>query len=317
MKILVTGVAGFIGFNFANYLLKKKIKIVGIDNINDYYSIKLKKDRIKQIKKNKNFKFFKLDLENKKKIANIFSKNKFDSVFHFAAQAGVRFSVEHPRNYIDSNINGFFNILEQIRKKKIRNFFYASSSSVYGNSKRFPLKEKNFLFPTNTYSLTKKFNEDLAKIYCKFYGIRAIGLRFFTVYGEWGRPDMFYSKIFESAYYKKKLFINNYGKHIRDFTYIGDVNKILYKILKSNKITSGEIINICSNNPINILKLVKIVEKLSNKISIRKRKIQKADVYKTHGDNKKIIRLKAIKKFTRIEDGIRNTLNWYKYYNNL
>ena len=316
MKILITGAAGFIGFNFAKFLLEKNIKIIGVDNLNNYYSTKLKNDRIYKLKKFKKFKFFKFDLRDQNKLNKVFNKNKFNAVFHFAAQAGVRYSVDYPRKYIDSNINGFFNILEQIKNKKVKKFFYASSSSVYGNSKLFPLKEKNLLFPTNTYSLSKKFNEDLSKIYCEFYKIKAIGIRFFTVYGEWGRPDMFYSKVFDSAFKNQKLFINNYGNHSRDFTYIKDVNLILFKMLRSSKMPRNEILNICSNNPINILKLVRIVEKYSKKIRLYKRKIQKADVLKTHGDNKKIIKYKLIKKFTPIEEGIKNTLEWYKNYNN-
>ena len=205
MKILVTGVAGFIGFNLSKFLLDKKFKVIGLDNINNYYSINLKKDRLKKLKRNDNFKFYKIDLRNIKKLDEIFKKHKFDAIFHFAAQAGVRHSVDNPRKYIDSNISGFFNILEKVRIKKIKKFFYASSSSVYGNSKLFPLKEKNLLFPTNTYSLTKKFNEDLSLIYSKFYNIKSIGLRFFTVYGEWGRPDMFYSKVLDAAFKKKTL----------------------------------------------------------------------------------------------------------------
>ena len=161
MKVLITGSAGFIGFNFSEYLLKKNYYVIGIDNINDYYSQKLKKDRLKILKKFKNFKFYKIDLIDRIKIKKIFLKNKFDFVFHFAAQAGVRYSVDNPNAYIDSNIVGFYNILEMVKKKKIKKFYYASSSSVYGNSKKFPLKEKQTLFPTNTYSLTKKFNEDL------------------------------------------------------------------------------------------------------------------------------------------------------------
>ncbi len=204
MKILVTGVAGFIGFNLSKFLLDKKFKVIGLDNINNYYSTHLKKDRLKKLKQVNDFKFYKIDLRDIKKLDKIFKKHKFDAIFHLAAQAGVRYSVDHPRKYIDSNINGFFNILEKVRTKKIKKFFYASSSSVYGNSKLFPLKEKNLLFPTNTYSLTKKFNEDLSLIYNKFYNVKSIGLRFFTVYGEWGRPDMFYSKVLDAAFKKKK-----------------------------------------------------------------------------------------------------------------
>ena len=265
MKILVTGVAGFIGFNFTEFLLKKKINIVGVDNLNDYYQVKLKKDRLNVLKKNNKFVFYKIDLKDKKRLNKTFSNHKFDFVFHFAAQAGVRYSVDYPREYIDSNINGFFNLLELIKNKKIKKFFYASSSSVYGNSKSFPLREKNLLFPTNTYSLTKKFNEDLSLIYNKFYGVKAVGLRFFTVYGEWGRPDMFYSKVLDAAFKKRKLFINNYGNHSRDFTYIRDVNLILYNLIKLKNIPGNEVLNICSNKPINIIKLVKIVERFFKK----------------------------------------------------
>ena len=315
MRILITGVAGFIGFSFSEFLLKKNYKIVGVDNINDYYSQKLKKDRVKNLKKYKEFSFYKFDLNNSKKIETLLEK-KFDAVFHFAAQAGVRYSVDHPRKYIDSNIQGFFNILEFVRKKKINKFFYASSSSVYGDSKLFPLKEKNLLFPTNTYSLTKKFNEDLCKVYNKFYGINAVGLRFFTVYGEWGRPDMFYSKVLDAAFKKTKLHINNHGNHSRDFTYIKDVNFILYRLLELKSSIGNEVINICSNKPLNIIKLVKIIENKSKKIKIYKRAMQKADVLKTHGDNTKIKKLKLIKNFTPFEIGIKNTLSWYKKYNN-
>ena len=316
MTILITGCAGFIGMHFAKKLLQRKFKVVGIDNINDYYSTKLKKDRINQLKKFKNIKFYKTDLRNKKKLDEIFIKHKFDAIFHFAAQAGVRYSVDYPRKYIDSNINGFFNILEKVRIKKIKKFFYASSSSVYGDSKSFPLKEKDLLFPTNTYSLSKKFNEDLSLIYNKFYKTNAIGLRFFTVYGEWGRPDMFYSKVLDAAFKKTKLYVNNYGNHSRDFTYIKDVNLILYNLLKSKNIPGNEVLNICSNNPLNIIKLIQIVEKKSKKLKLHKRTMQKADVLKTHGDNKKIKKYKLVKNFTPFEIGIRNTIDWYKKYNN-
>jgi UDP-glucuronate 4-epimerase len=316
MKILVTGAAGFIGFSLSRLLLSKNHKIVGIDNINDYYSKQLKIDRLKQLKKFTNFKFYKIDLIDNKKIDQVFKKNKFDAVFHFAAQAGVRYSVDYPRKYIDSNINGFFNLLEQVKNKKIKKFFYASSSSVYGDSKSFPLKEKNVLFPTNTYSLSKKFNEDLSLIYNKFYGTSAIGLRFFTVYGEWGRPDMFYSKVLDAAFKKTKLYVNNFGNHSRDFTYINDVTLILYNLLRLKKIPSNEVLNICSNNPLNIIKLIKTIEKNSKKIKLHKRTMQKADVLKTHGDNKKIKKYKLIKNFTSFQTGIRNTLEWYKKYNN-
>ena len=317
MKVLITGSAGFIGFNFSEYLLKKNYYVIGIDNINDYYSQKLKKDRLKILKKFKNIKFYKIDLIDRIKIKKIFLKNKFDFVFHFAAQAGVRYSVDNPNAYIDSNIVGFYNILEMVKKKKIKKFYYASSSSVYGNSKKFPLKEKQTLFPTNTYSLTKKFNEDLSEIFKKYYNINSIGIRFFTVYGEWGRPDMFYTKAIEAGLKKKKLYINNYGNHARDFTYIKDVNLILFNLMKNKISTDNSVINICSNHPINIVKIVKYIEKYTSKINIKKRNIQLADVLKTHGSNHRIIRNRLIKKFTNFDQGIKNTIKWYKKYHNI
>jgi UDP-glucuronate 4-epimerase len=315
MKILVTGAAGFIGFSLSKFLLKKKINVVGIDNINNYYSLRLKQDRLSILKEYRNFKFYQIDLKDEKKLKKVFKRTKFTAVFHLAAQAGVRYSVDYPKKYIESNINGFFNLLEQIRLMKITKFFYASSSSVYGESKSFPLKEKSNLFPTNTYSLSKKFNEDLSAIYNKFYKVNAIGLRFFTVYGEWGRPDMFYSKVLDSAFKNSKLYLNNHGNHSRDFTYIRDVNLILYNLLKSKKIFGNDILNICSNKPLSIIKLVKTIEGQSKKIKIYKRTMQKADVIKTHGDNTKIKKLKLIKKFTSFDEGIKNTLEWYKKYN--
>ena len=314
MKILITGSAGFIGFSFAKYLLEKNYQVIGLDNLNDYYSVKLKKDRLKELKKHNKFKFYKIDLRNNSYLQKIFAKHKFESVFHLAAQAGVRYSVEYPRNYIESNLDGFYNILEMVKKKKINKFFYASSSSVYGNSISYPLKENQYLNPTNTYSLTKKFNEDLSNIFIKYYKINAIGLRFFTVYGEWGRPDMFCSKAIEAAFKKKKLFINNYGNHSRDFTYIKDVNKILFNIMKRKIKVDNNVINICSSNPINIIKIVKIIEKYSSKINIKKRNIQLADVLKTHGSNHRIIKNNLIKKFTNFEEGIKITIQWYKKY---
>ena len=316
MNILITGVAGFIGYSYATFLLNKKIRVIGIDNVNNYYSIKLKKDRLNKLKQYKLFKFYKFDLRNTKQLDLIFKKNKFDAIYHFAAQAGVRYSVEKPRKYIESNIGGFFNLLEKVREKKIKKFFFASSSSVYGDSKKFPLNEKDYLQPTNTYSLSKKFNEDLAKIYNKFYNVNSVALRFFTVYGEWGRPDMFYSKVLDAAFKKHILYINNFGNHSRDFTYIKDVNLVLYNLLSCKTISGFEILNIFSNKPLNIIKLVKFIEKYSGTIAICKRKIQLADVMKTHGDNKKIKINKLIKNFTPIETGIQNTLEWYKKYNN-
>ena len=206
MKILITGVAGFIGYKFAELMLKKNYQVVGIDNLNNYYNVKLKKNRLKELKKYKNFNFFKINLEDKNKVERVFKRNKFKYVFHFAAQAGVRFAIISPRDYLNSNLIGFFNVLELARKFNVGRLFISSSSSVYGNIKRHPSMENFNLNPNNIYSLSKKFNEDLSNSFSKFYNLKITALRFFTVYGEWGRPDMFLMK-FITANRKKNFFI--------------------------------------------------------------------------------------------------------------
>ena len=233
MKILITGGAGFIGYNFCKFLLlNTNYQVYSIDNINNYYSQKLKRARLKDLKKHKNFKFYKFDLCNKKKLEKVF-KLKFDSVYHFAAQAGVRYSLINPRSYINSNIIAFFNLIELVKKKRVRKFFYASSSSVYGDSKKFPLKETYEISPKNIYGLTKKNNEEMVELFFKGFSTKCIGLRFFTVFGEWGRPDMLIYKYLNSIYNKSnKFYLNNYGNHTRDFTYIEDVKKVLFLLLK-------------------------------------------------------------------------------------
>tara|TARA_B100000780_G_scaffold66975_1_gene44210 strand:- start:4993 stop:5994 length:1002 start_codon:yes stop_codon:yes gene_type:complete len=315
-NILITGAAGFIGFSLAKYILEKnkKIKIFGIDNYNDYYSVKLKKDRIKQINKNKNFKFFKINICNKKLLSNLIKKKKIDCIYHFAAQAGVRHSILFPQKYYDSNIVGFNNILEISRKYKIKKIIYASSSSVYGDVKKFPLHEGLITNPKNVYALTKKFNEELANNYKDNYDLNILGIRFFTVFGEWGRPDMLMMKYLRNIFFNSKFELFNKGNHFRDFTYIGDVVKILYKLNTLN-ISKEYVLNICSNKPIKITKIIKIVNRITNKKStIELVGMQNADILKTHGDNKKIIKLTKVKKFEKITSGIQKTIDWYKKY---
>ena len=188
MKILITGACGFIGYHLSKkLLLNKKYKIFGIDNFDNYYSVKLKKKRLTNLKKIKNFSFTKIDIKNIKLLDNYFNKKKFDIIFHLAAQAGVRYSIKNPKKYVDNNILGFFNLLEASKKNKVKKIFYASSSSVYGDSNSFPLKEDQLLRAKNLYSLSKEFNENLSAVYSKFNNLNLIGLRFFTAYGEWGR----------------------------------------------------------------------------------------------------------------------------------
>ena len=316
MKILITGAAGFVGFNFSNLLLKKtNFKIIGIDNINNYYSTKLKKDRIKHISKNKNFIFKKIDLLDKKKIEKLFKQNKFDLVFNFAAQAGVRYSIVNPRSFVENNILGFYNIIEFCKKYGVKKFFYASSSSVYGENKNFPLNEKQLINPKNMYGLSKKINEEIAQIY-NTNKFTTVGLRFFTLYGPWGRPDMFMIKYLSASYDKKiKFYLNNFGNYLRDFTYIDDACNGMLMLLKKKLKKENYIFNISSNSPVNLKKVLLIIDSLTKKKPIIvKRKLQEADIIKTHGDNSYLKSKISQKDFTKINIGIENTIRWYKNY---
>ena len=313
MRILVTGCVGFIGFHLCKELLKKKnIEILGLDNINSYYSTKLKKLRLNYLKKNRGFKFIKLDISNYSKLETIFKKNKFDIIINLAAQAGVRYSIINPIEYVSSNTLGFSNILDLSKKYKIQKLFYASSSSVYGDQKGFPIKENRKLFPKNMYSLSKKNNEEIAEIYSDHYGIKTVGLRFFTVYGEWGRPDMLMLKYMMAKMNDKVFIINNKGNHYRDFTYIGDVIKILIKLIFSKMKKKHEVFNICSNNPISVKFVLNRINELFGKPKIKFKKKLKIEVYKTHGDNTKIKKITGFKKFTDIETGLLQLVNWSK-----
>ena len=313
MRILVTGCVGFIGFHLCKELLKKKnIEILGLDNINSYYSTKLKKLRLNYLKKNRGFKFIKLDISNYSKLEIIFKKNKFDIIINLAAQAGVRYSIINPIEYVSSNILGFSNILDLSKKYKIQKLFYASSSSVYGDQKGFPIKENRKLFPKNMYSLSKKNNEEIAEIYSDHYGIKTVGLRFFTVYGEWGRPDMLMLKYMMAKMNDKVFIINNKGNHYRDFTYIGDVIKILIKLIFSKMKKKHEVFNICSNNPMSVKFVLNRINELFGKPKIKFKKKLKIEVYKTHGDNTKIKKITGFKKFTDIETGLLQLVNWSK-----
>jgi UDP-glucuronate 4-epimerase len=310
MNILVTGCAGFIGFSLSKKILeKKKYKVFGIDNINKYYSINLKKKRLSLLKKYKEFNFKKIDLLDKKKIKSYLNYKKIDVVFHFAAQAGVRYVKKNPKKFIDSNIVGFFNLLEVCKGLEIKNFFYASSSSVYGDNKKFPVNEKAVLSPKNIYGLTKKFNEEIVELY-KSNITKYIGLRFFTVYGEWGRPDMLILKLLHYSKINKLFYLNNFGRHYRDFTHIDDVVNILTKIMNKN-FKKNTILNVCSNKLINVGSLVNFI---SLKIKFKKIKLIKSnsiEVLKTHGDNFKIKRLAKYKKFSNIYKNIDNLISWF------
>ena len=315
MKILVTGAAGFIGFHLAQNLLKKKVKVIGIDNINNYYSPKLKNLRLKILKKHKNFTFYKSDITKFNNLKKIFKNTKrVDIIYHLAAQAGVRYSVVNPKKYFESNIVGFFNILECCKDFRIKKLFYASSSSVYGDLKIFPLNEKMNINPKNFYALSKKTNEEMAEVYSKLYRFNAVGLRFFTVFGEYGRPDMFIFKLLKCAFKKEVFQLNNFGNHIRDFTYINDVVNLITRI-KIRKNISNEIFNICSSRPVHLKKMIKIISLHLKLPKIKKISFQQADIIKTHGDNKKILKNTKFNKFTDINKALKNTIDWYKSQN--
>ena len=311
MKVLITGVAGFIGFSLAESLLNKRYKVFGIDNFDNYYSIKLKKKRLNILKKDENFKFSNIDFNKKKKIDNFFKKKKFDYVFHLGAQAGVRYSLINPYKYFNTNIIGFSNIIQNCIKNKIKKVFYASSSSVYGDLKSYPLKENLELSPKNIYSKSKQINEQIASDVSKTFDINLIGLRFFTVYGPWGRPDMFLMKFLSAIYKKKQFSLFNKGNHTRDFTYIDDIVTIINSLLKK-RLTGHHIFNVCSNKPVHLSKIIYYINKHSKRLpKIVTKKFQKADVLKTHGDNRKIKSITNFKNFTSVEEGIKKTINWY------
>ena len=310
MKILITGVAGFIGFSFAKHLLNKKIIVYGIDNLDNYYSVRFKNLRIRELRKSKNFHFEKVDITKKTILKKYFANKDFDFIFHFAAQAGVRYSLINPKKYIRVNRDGFENVISNLKKmNNLKRVFYASSSSVYGSRKKFPSKENSNLIPKSVYAKTKLQNENFAKKVSDKIGINLIGLRFFTVYGEWGRPDMFIFKILYAHKKNKVFYLNNYGNHERDFTYIKDVVIILEKLIKV-KIFKHKILNICSSRPINIKR---ISDYLKKKLKIKKiieSKKNNYDVNKTHGDNRLLTKYVKFKKFTNFKVD----LTYYYWY---
>ena len=309
MKILITGSAGFIGFNLAEALLKKKYLVYGIDNFDNYYSKKFKLQRNRVLKKYKNFSFNKIDITKKKELKKYLINKSFDVVFHFAAQAGVRYSLKNPDKYKKVNIQGFKNLLENLKNKNIKKIYYASSSSVYGDHKKFPLKENLILKPKNIYAISKVKNEKLASKYPNKKTF-ICGLRFFTVYGEWGRPYMFIFKLLSSYKKNKNFLLNNSGNHYRDFTYIKDVIKILIKLLYIKKF-NHKVINICSSKPIKIKSIINFFVKKYNFSKIVNIKKNKIEVIKTFGSNTNINKIVKFNKYTNFYVGLKNTIKWY------
>ena len=331
MKILVTGSSGFIGFHLSMLLLKKGVKVKGIDCMNNYYDVKLKKARLNILKKYKNFSFSKINLENEKKINLVFKKFKPKIVIHLAAQAGVRYSIEKPRVYLKSNIDGFFNVIEASYKVNVKHLIMASSSSVYGANRNIPFKEIDKTeSQLSIYAATKKANESKAHSYSNIWKIPITMLRFFTVYGPWGRPDMALFKFTKGIINNTPIDIYNNGNMYRDFTYIDDIVKGIYLLINKipNKKQIGKykndslsnvapfrVLNIGNSKKILLLNFLKEIEKRLNKKSKRKYlPLQKGDVKKTLSN---INLLKSLTKYnpkTSYKKGIGEFITWYKDY---
>jgi len=334
--ILVTGAAGFIGSALVKQLLKEGRKIVGIDNLNSYYNVDLKRDRLKEIIKTQKssigeWNFFEEDISNKQ-IIRIFKKFNFEIVINLAAQAGVRYSLENPTSYVKSNLEGFVNILEACREFNTQNFIYASSSSVYGDNELFPYSEKHKVdHPISLYAATKKSNELLAHSYSHLFNIPSIGLRFFTVYGPWGRPDMAPMIFTKSIFNKSPIEIYNFGKMERDFTYIDDIVEAIYLCSfkpatidndfdsynpnPSTSFAPHRIFNLGNSRPV---ELMKFIETLESEIGIKAiknfKEIQPGDVVATAAETSKIQDWIKYKPNTSLKDGIKKFVKWFSDY---
>jgi UDP-glucuronate 4-epimerase len=311
MKYLVTGGAGFIGFHTAKRLLEKGHQVVVIDNFNDYYDVKLKKLRASLLK---GAKIYKEDLADSKKIDSIFKKEKFDKVIHLAAQAGVRYSLINPFAYVESNVKGTLSIFEACRHNGVKDIVYASSSSVYGGNKKIPFSEKDPVEkPISLYAQTKRDNELMAHVYSHLYGLNTTGLRFFTVYGPYGRPDMaawiFAKKIIEG----QPIDVFNNGKMKRDFTFVTDIVEGI--LLASDKAMHCEVLNLGNDSPVELMKFIDILESnLGKKAEKKLLPLQPGDVPETRADISKAKKLLGWKPETKIEEGLKKFIDWFKEY---
>ncbi len=347
MKILVTGTAGFIGFHLALKLLQRGDEVIGLDNINDYYDVNLKYARLEElgikkeeISSNKlvsstkypKHKFIKMDLANTHDINALFEIEKFDAVCNLAAQAGVRYSIENPHAYIDSNVKGFMNILEACRHNEVKNLSYASSSSVYGLNKSQPFKTSDHTdHPVSLYAATKKSNEMMAHTYAHLYGIQCTGLRFFTVYGPWGRPDMAPMLFADAILNDRAIKVFNHGNMSRDFTYVEDIVDGIIKVIDNPASSSKEfnaenpspdissapyrVYNIGNNAPVSLMEFIKTLE---DKLQIEAKKnflpMQAGDVVSTYADTNDLIKDFDYKPDTKLADGIEQFVVWYREF---
>lgn len=337
MKVLVTGIAGFIGFHAAKKCLEIGCEVVGIDNLNDYYSVSLKVDRLKELglqpndslsTVNERLKFYKIDLSDQQSILRLFKNEKFDYVIHLAAQAGVRYSIENPLSYIKSNAEGFLHILEGCRNFNVKHLIFASSSSVYGSNSKVPFSVEDPVdHPVSLYAATKRANELMAHTYSHLYKVPTTGLRFFTVYGPWGRPDMAPFLFTEAIINDRPIKIFNHGKMERDFTFVQDIVHAMILLLE--KIPEGKagcnkpnlsdapyrIFNIGSSNPINLMNFIEILEeKIGKKADKIMLPMQDGDVPRTYADVQDLYELVKFRPSVALEDGIASFVDWYKKY---
>jgi UDP-glucuronate 4-epimerase len=327
MKILVTGSCGFIGYHVVYKLMQyKSNQIVGIDSLDSYYDVSLKINRNKSLfvnNKYNNFKFYKINLVNIKSLKSLFQKQKFDLVINLAAQAGVRYSIKNPSSYVRSNLIGFFNILDLSKEFKIKHLISASTSSVYGESVKFPLKVSEPADqPIQFYAATKRSNEIMAYSYSHLYKLPITMLRFFTVYGPWGRPDMSLFLFVKNILNNKTINVFNYGNHSRDFTYIDDIVNGIYlaikRIPKKNTVTKTppyKVLNLGNGNKVKLMTFIKEIEKnLKKKANIKYLKIQKGDIKETLSDILETKKYITYKPTVNVAEGVKKFINWYKAY---
>jgi UDP-glucuronate 4-epimerase len=321
MNILITGVAGFIGYHLAEKLLTQGDRVYGVDNLNDYYDVSLKQARLKRLLPQPNFEFLPLDISDRTQLAQLFQENNFEAVAHLAAQAGVRYSLDNPHAYVDSNLVGFTNILEGCRHSKIKHLVFASSSSVYGANTKIPFAiSDNVDRPISLYAATKKANELMAHAYSHLYQIPITGLRFFTVYGPWGRPDMAYFKFAKAIIEDRSIDVYNFGKMKRDFTYIDDVVEGVVRVINKPPIKDGErpaykLYNIGNNNPVELQEFIATLEQIIGK-SAQKNLLpmQPGDVMSTYADIDELIQDIDFQPTTSIASGLEKFVQWYREY---
>jgi UDP-glucuronate 4-epimerase len=332
MKVLVTGAAGFIGSTLTHRLLDRGDRVVGIDNLNDYYDVRLKQARLDRLKARAGFAFEKLDIVDRKGMAGLFSAGKFDAVVHLAAQAGVRYSIENPSAYIDANLVGFLHVLEGCRHSRVGHLVFASSSSVYGANTRLPFSEHdNVDHPVSLYAATKKANELMAHSYASLYGMSCTGLRFFTVYGPWGRPDMALFKFTEGILAGRPIPVFNRGDMVRDFTYVDDIVEGVIRTMDQPAAPDGRwsgerpdpatsyapwrIFNIGNNQPVKLMRYIEVLEEcLGKKAKLELLPMQAGDVPATFADVGELERAVGYKPRTPIEVGVRKFSDWYLSY---